>query len=89
MATDPLSILKKSQVEYGISTTFLSDPDKKVSEAYGVMRWATAGGEPSHTFVLISDDGKILWVQDYGHKDNGGRMYIPIDELLTAINNNL
>ncbi|MEJ2758607.1 MAG: hypothetical protein P8046_09025 [Anaerolineales bacterium] len=45
------------------------------------MRWATPGGEPSHTFVLLDAQGEVLWIQDYGHADNGGRMYVPLPEL--------
>jgi hypothetical protein len=53
------------------------------------MRWATPGGEPSHTFVLVGKDGMVKWIQDYGHSTNGGRMYVPITELVNTISPNL
>lgn len=82
LATDTLPILQTVGEEYNVTTWLLSDEDKAVSEAYGVLRWATASGEPSHTFVLVGADGKVKWIQDYGAKENGGRMYVPIDELV-------
>lgn len=89
LAVDPLDELLAVKQEYGFSTPILSDGDKKVSETYGVMQWATASGEPSHTFVLIGADGKIKWIQDYGAAENGGRMYVPVDELMESISANL
>lgn len=85
LATDPVPVLQNVAEEYGVTTALLSDESKAVSQAYGVMRWATASGEPSHTFVLLDADGTVLWIQDYGHPDNGGRMYVPLDELNQAI----
>ncbi len=85
LATDPVDILKQVGTEYGVTTPLLSDPDKSISTSYGVMRWQTQSGEPSHTFVLLDADGTVLWIQDYGHADNGGRMYVPLPELNQAI----
>lgn len=84
LATDPLPVLAATGQEWGVTTPLLSDADTNVSEAYGVLRWATPGGEPSHTFVLVGADGYVKWIQDYGHADNGGRMYVPLTELLPA-----
>lgn len=66
-------------------TLILSDFDGSVSEAYGVLEWAVATGEPGHTFVLVGHDGRIVWTQDYGAQENGGRMYVPVEELVTKI----
>ncbi len=85
IAADPVDVLRSAAAEYGVATPLLSDGDKAVSNRYGVMKWATKGGEPSHTFVLIGKDGKIAWVQDYGAAENGGRMYVPLEELLPEI----
>lgn len=86
IAVDPVEQLAAGAQEYGISDVpLLSDPDTAVSEAYDVMQWATPGGEPSHTFVLIDQNGQIAWVQDYGSPENRGVMYVPVDELVQEI----
>jgi peroxiredoxin len=81
ISSDPVADLQRVGAEYGVNTPLLSDLDTRVSTAYDVMRWATPGGEPSHTFVLRDAQGEVLWIQDYGHADNGGRMYVPLPEL--------
>ena len=63
----------------------LIDADGAVSEAYGVLEWAVGTGEPGHTFVLIDDSGRVSWLQDFGAEENGGRMYVPMEELVGAI----
>ena len=81
LATDSISDLTRVGAEYGVTTPLLSDSDKTVSENFDVLRWATPSGEPSHTFVLLNAAGEAIWIQDYGHPDNGGRMYVPLQEL--------
>ena len=71
--------------EYGILAPMLVDADKQVSTRYDVLRWAVGTGEPGHTFVLVDDDGKIAWIRDYGAPQNGGTMYVPVDDLTQQI----
>jgi peroxiredoxin len=85
VAVDPMPVSQAAAQEWGVTTPFLVDDDKSMSETYGVMQWATPGGEPSHTFVLIGSDGIVRWIQDYGAPANGGRMYVPLDELVGEI----
>lgn len=76
--------------EYGISSVpMASDSDGSVSEAYGVLEWAVATGEPGHTFVLVNRDGEVAWIQDYGAPENAGVMYVPPQELVSEIRENL
>jgi len=76
--------------EYGITNIpLLSDTDKSVSEAYDVLQWAVASGEPGHTFVLVDEDGKIAWIRDYGAPENGGVMYVPVEDLRSQISESL
>ena len=82
IATDTIPALQAAGREYTVSIPLLSDADGRVSRDYDVMRWATAGGEPGHTFVLVGQDGRIAWIKDYGAPENGGRMYVPVDELV-------
>lgn len=60
-----------------------------MSETFGVLKWAVGSGEPGHTFVLVDADGTVLWVQDYGAPENGGRMYVPAEELVQHIEEQL
>jgi peroxiredoxin len=71
--------------QLGITVPMLIDADRSVSTAYDVLKWAARTGEPSHTFVLVNAEGKIAWIQDYGAAENGGRMYVPIEELNQSI----
>jgi peroxiredoxin len=89
IAFDPLSDQAAVAEELGISVPMLMDTDHEVSEAYGVLQWAVASGEPGHTFTLVDDSGKVVWLQDYGAPQNGGVMYVPVDELVGHIKENL
>jgi peroxiredoxin len=89
IALDSPEELATGKIEYAIgSTPLLSDGDKVVSEAYDVMKWAVASGEPGHTFILVDENGKITWIKDYGAPENGGIMYVPVDELVSFIKAN-
>jgi peroxiredoxin len=67
------------------ATPLLSDPDGSVSEAYDVLQWAVATGEPGHTFVLVDESGKIAWIQDYGAPENRGVMYVEPAEITQEV----
>ena len=85
VAFDPQQEQAASKLEYGISAPMLVDIDHSVSETYDVLQWAVGTGEPGHTFVLVNADGEISWIQDYGAPENGGLMYVPVDELTAKI----
>ena len=89
-AFDDQSQQAAAQAEYGIKNVpMLVDADHSVSEAYGVLQWAVGTGEPGHTFILVDADGNIAWIRDYGAPENGGLMYVPVDELSQQISNHL
>jgi peroxiredoxin len=85
IAFDPPSQLAKVAREYGTRIPLLSDVDRSVSEAYGVLQWAVKSGEPGHTFVLVDEQGDAVWIQDYGAPENRGVMYVPVEELVGEI----
>ena len=73
-----------------VTVPVLSDPDSVVTGAYDVLQWAMDNGEPSHTFILLDKEGKIVWVKDYGAPDNPNRtMYVEVSELVRFIKTNL
>lgn len=75
--------------QLGLTIPHLSDPENKVSAVYGVLRWAMPHGGPGHTFVLLDKSGTVRWIQDYGAPENGGRMYVPLNELYDAVSGHL
>jgi peroxiredoxin len=79
ISVDPLADLKQEAERLGIQTPMLSDEDLQVVNDYGLP--LTHGGEPGHIFVLVGKDGRVKWVKDYGASENGGLMYVEIDEL--------
>jgi peroxiredoxin len=85
IAADSTTELEAARQEYGFTVPLLSDPDKKVSAAYGVLKWAVATGEPGHTFILVDKTGTVLWIRDYGAPQNGGVMYVPVNDLVQQI----
>ncbi len=89
IAFDPIAELTQVAAEYGTRIPLLTDADHDVSAAFGVLKWAVKSGEPGHTFVLVGADGTVLWVQDYGAPENGGTMYVPVEELVQNIGGRL
>jgi peroxiredoxin len=85
IAFDPADEQAAVKQEYGIAAPMLVDANAAVSTAYDVLQWAVGTGEPGHTFVLVDEAGEIAWVRDYGAPENGGLMYVPIDELTQHI----
>lgn len=91
IARDSVQEMAPEAAALGItSVPVLSDPDLAVSAEYDVLQWAIGNGEPSHTFVLVDGDGKIVWIKDYGAPDNPNRtMYVEISELVQYVDSNL
>lgn len=82
IAFDSAAEQAQGKIEYGIQDVpLLVDDEQTVSETYDVLQWAVGTGEPGHTFILVDEGGKIAWVRDYGAPENGGLMYVPVNEL--------
>lgn len=73
----------------GIDLPLLSDAGNAIATEYGVMRWKMPSNEPGHTFVLVDGDGRIAWIRDYGAPENGGLMYVPVADLVSALREQL
>jgi peroxiredoxin len=87
IAPDPPRAWRDAAEEYDVpaGVPLLSDPGNEVAQAYDVMRWQAATGEPSHTFVLVDEHGDIAWVKDYGAPEHGGIMYVVPDALVDLL----
>lgn len=58
LSPDPVDAWAKEGADLGIRTSLLSDSGNQVAEAYGVMRWQMASGEPvTPSSWLTSRDG--------------------------------
>ena len=89
VAFDPQDAQAASRFEYGITVPMLVDNDHSVSETYDVLQWAVGTGEPGHTFILVEATGDLAWILDYGAPENGGLMYVPVEELTMKITQSL
>lgn len=96
ITVDPLNALIKESQKRGITLPVLDDGvDLSVSKTYDVLDNSMhPGSRPGHSFILIGKDGNIIWKKDYypagqnmgGMNMNmGGRMYVPVEELLKEI----
>ena len=85
IAIDPVDQLAQAVRSWRVNSPHLSDAGARVSRRYGVQQWAMPSGEPGHTFVLVGQDGKIRWIRDYGAPANGGRMYVPVNQLYQEV----
>ncbi len=90
VAADHPDSWKDVGAEYDIEpSSLLSDPANRVADRYGVMRWRVPptadvdSAEPGHTFVLVDQDERIVWIRDYGARENGGLMYVPPRDLMS------
>ena len=91
IAFDSAAEQAPATTEYGISgVPMLVDAEHSVSEAYDVLKWAVATGEPGHTFILVNADGEIAWIRDYGSPDLPNPvMYVPPVDQVDQIRDNL
>ena len=88
ISPDPVEAWDKEGADYGIDTPMLSDEGNEVATAYDVMKWGV-GAEPGHTFVLVDEEGTIVWLRDYGDPENGGLMYVDPAELVRELERRL
>ena len=84
ISPDSVADWKDNADQMGIHLPVLSDAGNRVANMYGVIRWRM-GNEPSHTFVLVGSDDRVLWVRDYGAPEHGGIMYVKPSALTKQI----
>lgn len=85
ITTDPANLIARKVKDENLTTPVLSDPDMKVSKAYGANRYGMMGSSrDGHSFLLVGPDGKIQWRADYGGAPKY-TMYVEVDKLLADL----
>lgn len=79
ITTDPPGALRDAASAYGITTPLVSDEDRNMSGAYGVLGQGMHPDTAGHTFVLVDGRGQIRWRRDFK------TMYVPPQQLLGEI----
>lgn len=79
VVVDDPEITRIEAERYGATTPIAPDPDRSVSEAYGMLGVYGHGDRPSHSFVRVEADGTISNVLHYAE------MFVPRDQLLADL----
>jgi peroxiredoxin len=79
VVVDDPDITRIEAERYGATGPIALDPDRSVSEAYGMLGVYGHGDRPSHSFVRLDADGTITDVRHYAE------MFVPLDQLLTDL----
>ncbi len=79
VVVDDPEITRIEAERYGATTPIALDPDRTVSEAYGMLGVYGHGDRPSHSFVRVTTDGTISDVRHYAE------MFVPLDQLLADL----
>ena len=86
---DSVGVSRRKLADEGLSSDVLFDPHRVMLEyrtnEYGMM----GDGMSGHSFVLVGPDGVIRWRADYGGRETGYTMYVPVESLLLDIREGL
>jgi peroxiredoxin len=85
ISPDPVAAWRKEGGDIGVTVPMLSDTDNDVWLQYGIPDWMMMSNEPGHTFFLVGNDGKVVWLRDYGAPEHGGEMYVEPGELVPQL----
>lgn len=75
IVVDPAEPVAREQERFGITDPILIDSNAEVSAAYDMIGVYGHNDRPSHSFALVSEEGKIEWVRHYAE------MFVPADAL--------
>jgi peroxiredoxin Q/BCP len=85
ITTDPVELLQQARVPEAFASPVLSDADRRVSDAWGTLDYGMMGGSHNgHSFIVVGEDGSILWRADYGGAPDY-TMYLPVPALLADL----
>lgn len=79
IVVDDPQITRIEAERYGATDPIAIDPDRAVSEAYGMLGVYGHADRPSHSFVLVDATGTVTEVQHYAE------MFVSLDQLLADL----
>jgi peroxiredoxin len=79
VVVDDAEITRIEAERYGATTRIALDPDRSVSEAYGMLGVYGHGDRPSHSFVRVDAAGTISDVRHYAE------MFVPLEQVLADL----
>ncbi len=87
---DSVSASKEAMGRYGIQSPILSYIDAHTEQDYDLTPYSMGmGRRAGHTFVLVNEQGKILWRKDYwpgvGMSVPGGTMSVSGQEIVQQV----
>ncbi|MEC3982705.1 peroxiredoxin family protein [Amycolatopsis sp. H20-H5] len=85
ITTDPADLIGRKVTDEKLSTSVLSDPTMRVSQAYRANSYGMMGDtRDGHSFVLVGPDGTIRWRADYGGAP-AYTMFLPTQKMLADL----
>jgi peroxiredoxin Q/BCP len=85
VTNDPLDLAQQKVKDDGIDSLVLADPDLVATKEYQAnMYGMMAGAKAGHTFLLIDENGVILWRADYGGPPRY-TMFVPTEHLIAQM----
>jgi peroxiredoxin Q/BCP len=85
VTNDPLDLVQQKVKDDGIDSLVLADPDLAVTRVYGANQYGMmSGSKAGHTFLLIDENGTILWRADYGGPPRY-TMFVPTEHLIAQM----
>jgi peroxiredoxin len=81
---DSPEVLRQAIDQYGIRTPMIADDDRDMSAAFDTLGAGMHPDTPGHAFVLVGEDGRVVWQRDYW-LDPYRTMYVDPGRLLQDI----
>ena len=79
ITVDPAVVVAGEAQRFGISTPILTDGDRQMSNAYGMIGVYGHHDRPSHSFALVDQKRQIAWEAHYAE------MFVPTEHHLADL----
>ena len=81
---DPPDVLRQVIPQLGIRTAMIADDDRDMSAAFDTLGRGMHPDTPGHAFVLVGEDGTVVWQRDYW-LEPWQTMYVEPERLLADL----